>query len=362
MDPAYRVVIPTRDSAAWIGQVHEAYRRIGVEPLYIVDTRSSDSTSEVLRSLKADSIPFTPQGDIVEAGMIEFGAKAAGTEWALRLDDDEFPSRQLLEWAATVELRSKGPVWCIARKDVYSRDGRFVYSQWPPRLVWIGDRFSLNPQERLFRVDTVRYTNIVHSAGFETLPPYQHAPEGCLFIHFNNIVRNVGQRLAKVRKYALLNETLAWRYADECLTELTDPGIHSFASDGLDEFAELLESLPSPRLQGGFELTERERALFSQEMLGWFSESSRSMQEAMRHMQEAIGQMRETARLLEETKLHLEEVIRNEREVFWLRFVPQPLMRPAAEALLSLGRSLNSRAISEAGARAWNFQKERAAG
>jgi Glycosyl transferase family 2 len=347
MQPGYRIVIPTRDSAQWIGQVLQAYRRIGVDPLYIVDTRSCDGTLELLRRLKAETISFTPHGDIVEAGMIEFGAKAAGTDWVLRLDDDEFPSRQLLEWAAAVESISKGPIWSVARKDVYLREGRFVYSQWPTRSVWLGDRFSLNPQERLFRPDAVRYAETVHSAGFEWKPPYQHAPEGCLFIHFNNVVRNVGQRLAKVRKYALLNETLAWRYADECLTELTDPDIHSFASDGIDEFAELLESLPPPSMQGGFELTERERTLFAQEMLGWFSDSSRSMQEAMCDMQKTIR--------------HLEEAIRIEREVFWLRLVPRPLMRPAAEALLTLGRALNSHVLSEAGLRAYNFHKLRSA-
>ena len=347
MNPDFRVVIPTRDSARWLGQLHAAYRRIGVEPLYIVDARSSDGTLELLRSLKADAIPFTPHGDIVEAGMIEFGAKAAQTRWVLRLDDDEFPSRQLLEWAAEVELKSKGPVWCIARKDIYSREGRFIYSQWPPRMVWVGDRFSLNPQERLFRVDAVRYTDTVHSPGFESHPPYQHAPEGCLFIHFNNIVRDVGQRLAKVRKYALLNETLAWRYADECLTELTDPALHSFAADGLDEFAELLKSLPSLKMRGDVELTERERTLFAKEMLGWFSDSARSMQEAMRDMQKIIR--------------YQEEAIRIESEVFWLRLVPRPLVRPVAEALLTLGRALNSQAVSEAGVRAFNFQKRRTA-
>ncbi|MBU3890835.1 hypothetical protein [Methylosinus sp. KRF6] len=31
--------------------------------------------------------------------MIEVGAKSAGTPWVLRLDDDEFPSRGLLNWA-----------------------------------------------------------------------------------------------------------------------------------------------------------------------------------------------------------------------------------------------------------------------
>jgi len=157
MSSSYRVTIPTRDSARWIGQVLGAYRRMGVEPLYIVDARSRDGTFELLQEASADCIPFTPHGDIAEAGMIEFGAKAAGTEWVLRLDDDEFPSQKVLDWVAKVGTRSSRPFWGLSRRDVSLRDEGFVYSQWPARNVWTGDRFCLNAQLRLYRANSVRY-------------------------------------------------------------------------------------------------------------------------------------------------------------------------------------------------------------
>ena len=41
----------------------------------------------------------TPSADFAEAGMIEFGSRASGASRILRLDDDEFPTRRLLDWA-----------------------------------------------------------------------------------------------------------------------------------------------------------------------------------------------------------------------------------------------------------------------
>jgi len=91
--PSLKVVIPTRDSARWIGTFLNAYRRLGVEPIYIVDTRSEDATLNILRDMLAVLIPFTPSGPFAEAGMVEFGSRQAGAEWVLRLDDDEFRRR-----------------------------------------------------------------------------------------------------------------------------------------------------------------------------------------------------------------------------------------------------------------------------
>jgi hypothetical protein len=335
----FKLVIPTRDSARWIGQALNAYRRIGVEPLYVVDTRSRDGTLEVLQDMKADCVPFTPHGDVVEAGMIEFGSKAAGSEWVLRMDDDEFPSQKLLDWVAEVGARSPEPFWGISRRDVSLRDEGFVYSRWPARNAWTGDHFCLNPQLRLHRVHAVHYIEKVHTPGFEAPPPHAHAPEACFFIHFNNVVRSIGDRVAKVRKYALADDQRAWRFIDESLPELTDSSAQNFASDGLDEFLSLLECLPVPANDAPYELTERERMLMAQGAQAWLAETARWMQEMMPMMQEAI---------------------RLEREASWLRLVPRPLLRPLAEVLLTLGRRTDSRTISEVGLRAWNFQKLRA--
>jgi glycosyltransferase involved in cell wall biosynthesis len=339
MSASYRVIIPTRDSARRIGQVLDAYRRIGVEPLYIVDARSSDGTLKLLQDLGSSCIPFTPHGVIAEAGMIEFGSRAAGTEWVLRMDDDEFPSQKLLDWVAKVGTRSSKPFWGVSRRDVCLRDEGFVYSRWPARNVWTGDCFCLNAQLRLHRVDAVRYIERLHTPGFETPPPHAYAPEDCFFIHFNAVVRSASDRVAKLRRYASLDEKLAWRFVDENLPELTDPAIHNYASDGLDEFSSLLETLPSPANDARYELTERERMLMAQGAQSWLADTVRAMQETMRVMQEELSR---------------------EREASWLRLVPRPLLRPLAEFLLTMGRRIGSRTISEIGLRTWNFQKLRA--
>jgi Glycosyl transferase family 2 len=104
--PRFKVLIPTRDSARWIGIFLDAYRKVGIEPFYVLDTRSADSTLDILWRKQADLIPFAPSADFAEAGMLEFGARHAGVDWLLRVDDDEFPSRALLRWISSIGARS----------------------------------------------------------------------------------------------------------------------------------------------------------------------------------------------------------------------------------------------------------------
>ena len=90
---AFRIMIPTRDSARWIAAMLHRYRALGEEPLFICDTRSVDDTRRLLDELGAEVHECTPSADFAEAGMIEFGSRASGASWILRLDDDEFPTR-----------------------------------------------------------------------------------------------------------------------------------------------------------------------------------------------------------------------------------------------------------------------------
>jgi hypothetical protein len=359
----HRLIILTRDSARWIGHVLSAYRELGVEPLYIVDSRSKDKTLEILQALKADCIPFTPRGEIVEAGMIEFGSKAAGTEWVLRVDDDEFPSRELLDWVVREGVTSEAAYWGISRKEISFQEAGFVYSRWPPRVAWIDDRFVLNPQIRLYRANAVRYVEKLHTPGFEAPPPLAFAPEGCSLIHFNNIVRSVGERIAKVRKYALINEKLAWRLIDECLPELTDPSAQNYANDGLAEFLGLLESLPEPACDASCTLTDREQMLMTQGTQAWLAESARGAQAALHATQAALHATHAAMRAKQEevaAMRAMQEEIQAKRALFWLLLVPKPILQGLAEFLLTIGRRMNLRVASEVGLRAWNLQKQEA--
>jgi hypothetical protein len=73
----YRIVVPTRDSAGWVGLFAAAYRRLGVAPLYLCDSRSADATRAVLERLGAEVVVVTPNANRVEA-MLGFAREAVG--------------------------------------------------------------------------------------------------------------------------------------------------------------------------------------------------------------------------------------------------------------------------------------------
>jgi hypothetical protein len=56
----FRMVIPTRDSAPWIVALAQAYERVGVRPLFVVDSRSSDGTCGELHRAGADVVEVLP--------------------------------------------------------------------------------------------------------------------------------------------------------------------------------------------------------------------------------------------------------------------------------------------------------------
>lgn len=323
---SYRIVIPTRDSARWVGLFLDAYRHLGVEPLYIVDSRSKDATLDLLRDKGADLAVFTPWGDIVEAGMIAFGAGAAGTPWVLRLDDDEFPSRNLLSWIDRALLEPKSDAFEISRREISRVDGRHCYTRWPTRWASMEEPF-LTPQIRLFDVRKVNYIQKVHTPGFERPAHLERAPWDCFFVHCNNLLRSPSERLQKVRTYARHDERTAWMLVDECLPELTESALHAWASDHLEEFAGLLASLPTPADQDIPVLTDRERELMSTLIYG-------------ERLQEALA-----AREAYEAATGL-----NSR---WFPYIPSVLLKPFAELLCSLGFG----SLRETGVRMWNYYR-----
>jgi MoaA/NifB/PqqE/SkfB family radical SAM enzyme len=253
----FDLIIPTRDSEPYIGVFLKAYRKFGIEPLYIVDSRSTDDTRDVLLAMGARVLSYTPTADFAEAGMIEFGARAACADWVWRLDDDEFPSRALVEWVKSAEINTD--VVGASRREVHYFQEKYVYSRWPTRLK--EDRSAVNYQYRIFRRDAVRYVHRVHTPGFE-LPSQPFEIPGDLFtIHLNCILHNVDFRLSKVRAYAQHNEALSWSVIDESLPEYLDRGLQNYCKHGLEEFSQLFASLKRPQAPLSLPpLTEDEQA------------------------------------------------------------------------------------------------------
>ncbi len=265
----FRVIVPTRNSVAWIGILLEAYRAYGIEPLYILDARSGDGTKELLAAMNADVVPFWPSGDFVEAGMIAFGANAARTEWVLRLDDDEFPSEALIHWIGKRATHSVRPGWFLSRRDLFVRDGVLSYNCRRSAYTHPGRPDFLGGHSRLFRPRQVDFPVGLHTSGVNNEEFFGFAPQSASFVHLTHLLRSPSERLAKIRKYEQIQKGSTWRLADEYLPELFDWAHLSPKSDGLAEFAPLLARLPQPTAEPDFRLEAHELDFAVAEVAKW---------------------------------------------------------------------------------------------
>ena len=93
-DPWYTVVIPTRDSAGWIGAVLEHYRTRGIVPTLLVDTRTRDDTKAVAQ--RHDARVIDMPGFVYTEGVVAMTREVVATPWCLFVHDDEMPSDGLL--------------------------------------------------------------------------------------------------------------------------------------------------------------------------------------------------------------------------------------------------------------------------
>ena len=320
----YDLVIPTRDSGAFIAAFLKAYRKLGIEPLYIVDARSVDDTRDVLHALGARVQSYEPLADFAEAGMIEFSAKAACADWIWRLDDDEFPSRALVDWVERAEVLA--PVVGVCRREVHHFEGRFVYSRWPTRLN-DGDENAVDYQYRIFKRDAVRFLQQIHTPGIEIPPDAQKIPSDAFMIHLNCILHDVEHRLTKVRKYAQHNEELSWSVIDESLPEYLDRNLQNYRADGLEEFSPLLASLKPPQAPVSLPpLTAEEQERVAQHL-----ERSRTLSRARRGA---------ALRLSLERNLDL---------------VPKPVLLAVAKFVASMGEPRRFPALRPWGDWLWNY-------
>jgi hypothetical protein len=300
----WRVCIPTRDSARWIDVFLGEYRRFGVEPLYIVDSRSSDDTLALLQRRGAQTVSITPRGDFIEAGMLQAACAASNSEWILRMDDDEFPSAALLQWIENEGVNSIRAGWIISRRDLFRQNGKIFYSRRRSAYNNVEVPNYLGGHMRFHRTVGLQFSERVHTAGLSNYGPLGFAPEACFFVHCVDLLLSRAQRLNKIRKYEAIETGSAWRFADEYLPELFDVTHLRAAQDGLEEFAGLLESLPLPDETEGLSINEHERDLAQIE--------TRKLAQLIEQNQ-ARGARHSTSELIE-----------------YMKFIPRPTWRTVA--------------------------------
>lgn len=237
----YRVIIPTRNSERWIIPFYQAYRRMGIEPIYLLDQRSDDRTNMLLRQIGANVHPVMPRYDRVEA-MLQVTREFAGNEWVIRLDDDELPSSALIAWLNYNIADIQESSLAISRRDVILREGSLHYSRMELYYFHPQHPTFLDPQWRGFIPNRVNFTNAIHTPGFD-ITTYVTAPAKAYFVHFDWILRSWDERMAKLRRYEAQSAGSGWKFAQFYLPELHDTASARWTPLDTDEYASLLAEL-----------------------------------------------------------------------------------------------------------------------
>jgi hypothetical protein len=321
-----RLIIPTRDSAGWIGIIIDFHLSHGLKPLIVIDARTIDSTREIVVSKGLDYLEFTPRGDYPEAGMLEFAAQNAKSDWLLRLDDDELPSRSLIEFSWGKGIKSKNQCWFIERRELYWEGERVVFSRSPGKYPLPDYPKYLHPMARLFHVDRVDYLEEVHTTGFKELKLYGFAPPSAFIVHLNCLVHNFDFRLKKVLAYERIKPEMAWGLADEYLPEIFDADFHNSSHEGLETFDHVfsqffIANCPTPE----------QLALVN-----------------VNHAQECVDQR--LKKLIEARALSAGGILSAD-DVAWIEFVPSELRLPLTKFLCSM----SSEKLKRVGVALWDY-------
>ena len=233
------IVIGTKDSAGWLEILLEEYRRIGIQPLILLDGFSQDGTEEILKRRGIRYKKVFPEFPRIEA-MIKEIPRCTNASWVLRLDDDEFPSLRLLHWIKKYIADAETPVIGVPRRWLrLGNSGSCEYSN-HPLLRWLDDRMDI--QWRLFQPGEVEYKTDIHSAGFQVLS-YNLVPNDAYLVHFDWILRSYEQRLSKIKKYDDQKVGAGTDFRELYLWETSDISIHQFKSMETPEFNRLASRL-----------------------------------------------------------------------------------------------------------------------
>lgn len=191
-------IIPTRDSAAWIGALLAHYQARGVTPTILLDDRTTDSTRAIATAAGAAIIDIS--GFTHTEAIVSVAATAVTTPWALFIHDDEIPSDALFARLAGPPPPEPATSVAIPRRWAWYEPGQpLTYgssSQWHDRT----GRNGADHAWRLFRPDRVTYTATMHSEGFY-IKSWHRFPLDAYFIHFEWVLRTAAQRQAKLRRY-----------------------------------------------------------------------------------------------------------------------------------------------------------------
>lgn len=189
-----RIIIPTMNAEDYIDIILDFYEEIGLPITVFVDSKSKDTTRTRVEARGVETLVLNNPSAIVE-GMIQELSIRSGTEWVLRMDDDELPSKAMLTHVQKV-LSDKAidSVGFPRLQCAVSDTAEIKASKLHPSTAHI--------QWRLYRPNKVSYSTQIHTPGF--IPDGKTsavAPIEATMIHLDWSLHSYDSRRAKVRRY-----------------------------------------------------------------------------------------------------------------------------------------------------------------
>jgi len=198
MQTWYTVLIPTKDSAAWIGTLLSHYQARGVTPTLLLDDRTTDDTRAIAERAGAPIVDI--HGFTHTEAIVCVAKDCVKTPWALIVHDDEVPSDSLFERLAGSPPPEAAQTVAVSRRWAWYEPGRpLMYGRsahWQDRT----EQSGTDHHWRLFRPDQVVYTSVMHSDGYY-IDRWSRFPLDTYLVHFEWVLRSPEQRAVKLRRY-----------------------------------------------------------------------------------------------------------------------------------------------------------------
>lgn len=232
-------IIVTKDSAPHIGIVLDHYKRLGIAPRVFVDSKTTDNTFAICNSAGVQTeIVENPVGRVEP--LIEKVAHLCDTDWILRFDDDELPSRQMLETAHALVRNPQHAQYAfkLVHGILNARNSldALRFYETPPN----GPHF----QWRLFDRRATHFTDTIHTPGFFVTDGV-HCSDSDLFVHIQWIVRSYAERQKKIEHYDSQQEGAGTDWLHYYLIEDHAEALASAYPLEHEEFSEVVAALAS---------------------------------------------------------------------------------------------------------------------
>jgi len=187
------IMIPTINSEPYIGLILRYYYDLRVNIHVLVDSKTNDKTFEIAQNYASVEIMENKTG-VIEDSLEEI-SKKMGTDWVLRIDDDELPSKAMLDFVYEVIHQEEIEVVGFRRYQcAVSKPGFVLFSQ-----EYDSDK---QRQWRLYRPLKVDFIKKIHSPGFRRNSQRSlKAPDDAFMIHLDWAIHSYAERLLKLERY-----------------------------------------------------------------------------------------------------------------------------------------------------------------